>query len=238
MKSRSFSLHFSPLRRVAPVMGVALLALALPGCGGGPPELPEPRPIVIRSGARVFPDKARLQEIDAWFRPQMENIERDPSFMIEVVPRDTPAYPWESLYIQGDTAKTGLEKGKSLDAQTAYMLYAHYRLMKDFGRLEEFLPDSRYLEGFLLERAILARVADAWLLGRAVYDAEAYDPLEELLYSNENEYLDAFILTARGGEFREEREEWLREDPEGLERFRQWFVETFSREPPGLRGTG
>ena len=66
----------------------------------------------------------------------------------------------------------------------------------------------------------------------------AYDPLEELLYANENGYLDALILTARGDEFKEERGAWLKEDPEGLERYRSWFVDTFSREPPGLRGNG
>jgi hypothetical protein len=214
---------------------LALLTLMLSACGGGPPPLPEARTIVIRSGARVFPDRERLQEIDTWFRIQMNNIDRDPSFLIEVVPRDTPAYPWESLLIQGDTAKTAVERGKSQDAQTAYMLYAHFRLMKEFGRLDEFLPEGEGLEGFALEKAIVARVADAWLLGRAVYDAEAYDPLEEILYSNENDFLDAFLLTARGEEFREEREEWLQEEPEGLERYRQWFVDTFSREPPGLR---
>jgi hypothetical protein len=214
---------------------LAYLALVLSACGGGPPPLPEPRNIVIRSGARVFPDRERLQEIDNWFRVQMNNIDRDPSFLIEVVPRDTPAYPWESLLIQGDTAKTGVERGRSQDAQTAYMLYAHFRLMKEFGRLDEFLPEGEGLDGFPLERAILARVADAWLLGRAAYDAEAYDPLEELLYSNENDFLDAFILTARAEEFREARQEWLAEDPEALESFRRWFVETFEREPPGLR---
>jgi hypothetical protein len=221
--------------RASPLVTLVSLALVLSACGGGPPPLPEPRPIIIRSGARLSPDRDRLQEIDAWFRTQMTNIDRDPSFLIEVVPRDTPAYPWESLLIQGDTAKTGVERGRSLDAQTVYMLYAHFRLMKEFGRLDEFLPEGEYLEGFALEKAILGRVADAWLLGRAVYDAEAYDPLEELLYSNENDFLEAFLLTARGEEFREARQEWLREDPEGLERYRKWFVDTFLTEPPGLR---
>jgi len=68
-----------------------------------------------------------------------------------------------------------------------------------------------------------------------VFNAAAYEPLEEILYSNENGYLDAFILTARGDEFAEERQRWLQEDPEALERFHEWFVETFHREPPGLR---
>ena len=75
-----------------------------------------------------------------------------------------------------------------------------------------------------------------WLLGRSVYQAVAFEPLEELMYSNENGYLDAFILTARGDEFREERQAWLREDPGAMERYRQWFMDTFEKEPPGMRG--
>ncbi len=221
--------------KVAPVIGLVLLALILSACGARAPQLPESRTIIIRSGVRVFPDRERLEEIDAWFRSQMDNIDRDPSFLIEVVPRDTPAYPWESLHIEGDTAKIGVERGRAQDARTAYVLYAHFRLMKEMGRLDEFLPQAEYLEGYDLERAILSRVAEAWLLGRSVYDAAAYDPLEELLYSNEFGFMDAFILTAREDEFPEERRQWLEEDPEALERYRRWFVETFSEEPPGLR---
>jgi hypothetical protein len=235
MKSKEDVHPFPRVGRRGQALTLAYLALVLSACGGGPPPLPEPRTIVIRSGERLFPDPERLKEIDTWFRVQMNNIDRDPSFLIEVVPRDTPAYPWESLVIEGDTAKIGVERGRSQDAQTAYMLYAHFRLMKEFGRLDEFLPEGEGLEGFPLEHAMLARVADAWFLGRAVYDAEAYDPLEELLYSNENDFLKAFILTARAEEFREAREEWLAEDPGGLERYRGWFRETFEREPPGLR---
>jgi len=62
--------------------------------------------------------------------------------------------------------------------------------------------------------------------------------LEELVYANENGYLNAMLLTARGDEFKEERQAWLKDDPEALERYRRWFVDTFSREPPGLRETG
>ena len=176
-----------------------------------------------------------MEEIDAWFRPEMENIEQDPTFLIDAVDRDTPAYPWESLLIVGDTARIGVEARKAPEAVTAYEIYAHLHLMKDMGRLDEFLPGAADAEGYILERAILARVSDVWLYGRGVYGATAYDPLEELLYSNENGYLDAFILTARGEEFGEERQRWLQEDPEALEQYQQWFVDTFSREPPGLR---
>ena len=226
----------APSGYVRPLV-LAVIASSLSACSSsGPPELPSPRPIVIRSGARVFPDEARLEEINTWFVAQQENIELDPSFMIDVANRPTPAYPWESLFIEGDTARIGLEVDKSFEAQYPYMVYAHCYLMRDMGRLGEFLPGGEGLEGFALERAILARVADAWLLGRASYDAVAYDPLEEILYSNEAGYLDAFILTARGEEYDRERQAWLREDPEALERYRSWFVETFEREPPGLRG--
>ena len=238
----SFFLALLPYGR----RGITLLftSVLLAGCASGPAELPDPRPIVIRTGARLYPEKERLSEINSWYRPQMENIERDPSFMIETVDRDTPAYPWESMFIEGelfragDTVKIGVETSESMEAGIAYSIYAHYHIMKDMGRIEEFLPGGDAMEGYDLERAILDRVADVWLLGRGVFGAEAYPPLEELLYSNEAGYLDAFILTARGEEFSREREAWLREDPEGQEIFRDWFQETFSREPPGLREEG
>ncbi len=216
---------------------LAVIAGSFSACSSGDtPDLPSPRPIVVRSGARVRPDAARLEEINIWFVAQRDNIELDPTFLIDVANRPTPAYPWESLFIEGDTARIGLELDKSFEAQYPYMVYAHYYLMRDMGRLGEFLPGGEGLEGYALERAILARVADSWLLGRASYDAVAYDPLEEILYANEAGYLDALILTARGEEFDRERQAWLREDPEALERYRSWFVETFDREPPGLRG--
>ena len=217
------------------ILASGLLVVGVGGCASGPAELPEPRPLVIRSGARLYPEKSRLQEIDSWFRPQMQNIEQDPSFWIMTAPRDTPAYPWESLLIEGDTAHIGVESGKSREAETAYQIYAHLHLMKEMGRLDEFLPGAPGVDGYPLERAFLARVSDVWLYGRGVFDAEAYEPLEELVFSNESGYLDAFLLTARAEEYPEERARWLQEDPDALERYRQWFVETFSREPPGLR---
>lgn len=224
-------------RFVGSILTLALVSMAASACSKGPPELPKPRPIVIRSGARLFVEPERMKTINAWFGPEQDNIAADPSFMIEWVPRDTPSYPWESLFLVADTAKIGVQSG-FVEAAQVYEIYAHLWLMKDMGRIGEFLPGGEDLEGFSLERAILERVADAWLLGRAVYLAEAFDPLEELVYANEAGYLDALILTARGDEFNEERQAWLKEDPEALETYRQWFVETFEREPPGLRGNG
>ena len=237
MNARSIRMPKNGFRGAVLLLTMGLGTTSFSACSsGGPPALPDPRPIVVRSGARVFAEPDRLQEINQWFRAQRENIELDPTFLIEVVNRPTPAYPWESLFIEGDTARIGLEVTRSFEAQYPYMVYAHYHLMREMGRLEEFLPGAGTLEGYALERMILERVADSWLLGRASYDAVAYDPLEELLYSNEEGYLDAFILTARSEEFAEERQAWLREDPEALDRYREWFLETFEREPPGLGG--
>ncbi|MFH1764029.1 MAG: hypothetical protein ABIF09_07550 [Gemmatimonadota bacterium] len=237
MKSKAFLSLGTAARSVILILVLVLVSVASLACSRGQPELPAPRPIVIRSGARLFAEPERLEATDAWFRPQQNNISTDPSFWIITVERETPSFPWESLVLVADTAKIGVQRGFT-DAAQVFEIYAHYHLMKEMGRIGEFLPGGETLEGFSFERAILARVADAWLLGRAVYQAEAFDPLEELVYANENGYLDAMLLTARGDEFKEERRAWLKEDPEALERYRQWFVDTFSREPPGLREIG
>ncbi len=224
-----------PALRVKGSLSSFLLLTSLAGCASGPAELPEPRPIIIRSGARLSTEKDRMTEVDRWYRAQREVIEEDPSFLIETVGRDTPAYPWESLVIEGDTARIGVEIQQAPDADEAYVIYAHFHLMDAMGRLEQFLPGGDVLEGFELERAILSRVADVWLYGRTIFDVPAYEPLEELVFAKEAGFLDALILTARGEEFEEERAAWLREDPEGLEGYRSWFMEIFGREPPGMR---
>lgn len=225
------------LRRTGLLLALILISVASSACSKGPPELPAPRPIVIRSGERLFAEPDRMAGIDAWFKPQQENIRSDPGFWIISVPRDTPSYPWESLYMSSDSATFGIQSGFG-DAAQVFEIYAHLRLMKELGRIEEFLPGGETMDEFSFERAILSRVADAWFLGRAVYEAEAFDPLEEILFSNEKGYLEAMILTARGDEFKDERQAWLKEDPEALERYREWFVETFLKEPPGLRENG
>jgi hypothetical protein len=234
MKSTVSFLHRRRVRTSGLFLFLALGTAMVSSCAQGPPEMPSPRPIVIRSGERLFAEAERMREIDSWFRAQQDNITNDPSFWIISVPRDTPSYPWESLYLSNDTASIGIQQGFP-EAVRVFNAYAHYHLMEKMGRIGEFLPGGEDLEGFALERAILARTADAWFLGRAVYQAVAFDPLEELLYANENGYLDALILTARGEEFKEERQAWLREDPEAQERYREWFQATFNREPPGLR---
>ena len=237
MKVRASLKAKTGLRRTGFLLLLILTSMAASACSKGPPELPAPRPIVIRSGERLRADPDRMAGIDAWYRAERENIVNDPGFMIVTVPRDTPSYPWESLYMSSDSATFGIQSGYP-EAQQIFEIYAHLRLMKKLGRIEEFLPGGDNLNGFAFEREALSKVADAWLLGRAVYQAEAFDPLEEILFASENGYLEAMILTARGDEFKDERQAWLKEDPEALERYRQWFVSAFSKEPPGLREKG
>ena len=83
--------------------------------------------------------------------------------------------------------------------------------------------------------AISARAADAWILGRTVFDTQPFGPLDELAYAKYEGFLDAFIFTARPGEFAQARAEWARSNPEEADRYRDWFLETFNREPPGIR---
>jgi hypothetical protein len=59
--------------------------------------------------------------------------------------------------------------------------------------------------------------------------------LDELAYAREAGFLEAFIFTARPDEFAAARAEWARANPGAVERYREWFLDTFNREPPGLR---
>ena len=169
-----------------------------------------------------------------WIRVQQENITADPSFWIIANSVPTQNYPWEGLRISNDTTQVGVPLSAP-DAGSIMSLYGHFHMMKVMERLEEFLPEAMDAEGYELEKAILTRVSDAWLYGRAVFDMMPYGPLDELLYSAEYGYLDAFILTARTDEFEEERKEWIEANPGGPDEYRRWFIETFEREPPGLR---
>ena len=132
------------------------------------------------------------------------------------------------------TENIAMQNGPS-EAQIPYMIYAHLHLMDERGQLEEWLPDAASETGYDLTRSILNRTSDAWLYGRSAWDAPPYEALDELVYSTEYGYLDALIFTARPDAFTEARRAWLAENPGGIEEYRRWFVDTFNREPPGLR---
>ena len=229
------SLFSAADRRGRRILGAVLIAgaLAAEACSGGY-ALPAPRTLVARSGARLFADQARLAEIDIWVRQQQESIVTDPTFWIIETRSSTETYPWQALSISSDTAVVQVYNAAP-ESGSVLSFYGHFHLMGSLDRLEEVLPEAVGAEGYALERTILARVSDAWLYGRSAFDLAPYAPLDELLFSRENGYLDAFILTARPGEFEEARGTWQRQNPGRDEEYRQWFLETFEREPPGLR---
>ena len=213
-----------------------LIMVTLSACSAGVPTLPPPRPLVVFSGARVSTTLEHMQEVDQWVREELNNIEQDQSFMIETVPTAGASYVWEGMIITAtnDTARIRTAR-LAPESRISHMIYAHLHLMDRLGRQDEWLPKGGNLRGFELEKAILERVAESWLYGRAVFSATPYAPLDELVYAYDMGHLDAMILTARQDEFPDDVRRWLDDDPGAMESYRQWFVDTFSKEPPGLR---
>ncbi|MCA9737421.1 MAG: hypothetical protein R3E98_13640 [Gemmatimonadota bacterium] len=215
---------------------VVLSAGVLAGCGAANVELPPPRPLIVHSGARLQPEPERMAEIDTWVRAQNLNIEQDPSFWVISTTALQPVLPWAHLEVLSDDSVRIAYEGGVPDIGLPYQLYAHFHLMERRGELEEWLPEAADETGYPLERAIVKRVADAWLYGRSVFETTPYAALDELIYASENGYLDAFLFTDRPDEFPEARNAWIAEHPNGLEEYRTWFEDTFDRPPPGLRG--
>jgi hypothetical protein len=221
-------------RKAVARLGVLALAVLFGGCGSTVRSVPPPRPVIIHSGARLRVEQERANEINAWVTREQANIVNDPTFWVVSQPADGDVYPWEDMRISRDTVTVQVPRGRQ-DPHLVHQIYGHLHLMSRMGRQEEWLPEAPTAEGYELERAILARAADAWILGRAVYNTVPYAPLDELAYAKEAGFLDAFIFTARPSEFAAARAEWVRANPGAMERYRDWFLDTFNREPPGLR---
>jgi hypothetical protein len=222
--------------RLSVAAGVTL-ALVLSGCASGE-TMPTTRTVVNAEGARLTPDAARMAGTSAWINAELENIDQDPSFMLIPTPEDTISYPWKSLEVirnqAQDTVKIAFDRLGG-DAITAYNLYAHMHLMAEVGRIGEFFPEAEGLQGFELERAILARVSEAWLYGRSVLSTIPHPVWDEIMYATESGFLEPMILVAQGDRFADERRSWEESNPQALTRYRDWFRATFDREPPGLR---
>lgn len=227
--------------QVRSVLPVVFVVVALSACGGTAP-LPEPRNVIVFSGERIRPEPERVQAVEEWLRPQLEDVENNPSFLIRLSRQARAAYPWDTLEITGDTALILVERA-AVDADTPHLVYAHFRLMAQRGELEEWIPgldpEEELPQGFELERMILQRVSDVWLLGRSVYDTHAYGPLDELLYANERGLLTEYILATQGDRFPEQRERYTEENPEWEEALTTFFRTTFERDGPAyLPGEG
>jgi hypothetical protein len=220
-----------------PKAALAVLLAALMGSACvGTTGLPAPRPLVVSSGARLTADPERLETIYEWYLPQDEAIEQDPTFWIVNVPAEQDTYPWETLVLQADTARYQHARSNP-DVAGAYNIYAHLHLMKKLNRLSEWMPEvaNEAENSYRLERAIVERMADSWLLGRSVFDAQPHPLMDELIYAKEAGHLDAFLFTARPNDWAPEREAWVREHPQGLEEYRAWFRQTLGGDPPGIR---
>lgn len=214
-------------------LGLGLLFLPLLVSCGGQATMPQPRSVIIYSGERIRPDAERMSEVDTRLREQLEHIETSPDFLIRVERASSQRYPWDVLEIQGDTAEINASSVLR-DADAGYLVYAHLRLAQEMGDLGRWLPEGEGLEGFELEKAILEYLADVWLLGRSVYDTQAYGPLDEILYSHRFGYLDDFIIATQGERFSEARDQRLSEFPESERDFSEWFERTFERVGPGF----
>ena len=215
---------------------LAFIVLTAVACAGAEPVLRDPRRLVIHSGERLAPTRERMEEIDVWVSEQWDSIRDDLSFVIIHGTQEGPAYLWETLEINeaGDTAHINYQGRPGI--MPVYLYYAHLHLMAVLDRLDRWLPEADGDTPYEIEKAILSRVADVWLYQRSIFDARPYDFLEELLYSKENDYLDAYILTARPDEFVDARRVWMEENPDARDAFIAWFRRVFERDPPGVRG--
>ncbi len=221
----------------AALAGALAVAALSQACGaGGPSELPTPRRLVVHSGERLTADEEHMREVDTWLREQMDSIRLDPSFMINLDAGEGPVYPWDALTINEEADTAHIEAQRAPGTAPIYLIYAHLHLMAAQDRLDRWLPDAAGGSDFEIERAVLARVADAWLYHRAILGAFPYGILDELAYAKSRGFLDAFLLTARPGAFVEARRAWLADNPDAPEKYAEWFRRTFEREPPGLRG--
>lgn len=211
----------------------ALAGLMASACATGPASVPTPRSVIIFSGERIQTDRETMTEVDRWLRVQREVIDRPPDFLIRPQSTTNPGYPWRDFEIQGDTAIVFIQQ-IARDAETPYLIYAHLRLMAERDELEPWMPEEDLdKEGLELELAILNRVADVWLLGRSVYDTQAFGPLDEILYAREASFLRELVLQTQRTRFATEREAWLEAEPERQEEFRAWLQRVFERSEPG-----
>lgn len=153
---------------------------------------------------------------------------QDSTIHVFPVQQEDPTYPWETLAIQGDTARIGTTER----AYVPFSVYAYLHLMRAQGRLAEWLPEAAAAEPFEQERLVVAAAADAWLMMRGGLAAEPDPLLDELVYARETGRLDALLLTRRPADFPEERAAWLAADPRAEERYRAWLDGVFDLTPP------
>lgn len=230
------ALAAGPARRLKNVVRLGILgSMALmEACGAATVDVPPPRPIIVHSGARIRPDRDELRLVNQWVTRARETIYEDPSFWVVGNTTVEETYPWENLRISADSVHVQIPLGVR-EGELVYQIYGFMHLMARLDRPEEWLPEAPDAVGYDLERAIMERVGDAWILARAAFDVQPFAPLDEIAYAKDAGFLDAFIFTARPDEFAVSRGDWVRANPARMEEYRDWFVDTFNQEPPGIR---
>jgi hypothetical protein len=173
-----------------------------------------------------------MAEVEAWLRPQLDHIGTSRRFLIRVVPVNLIRYPWDSIEFEGTDVVEVEIADIAPDAETPFLIYSHLRFLQEQGGIEEWAPELEGLDGFELEKGILSRVSDLWLLGRSAFDTEPFGPMDELMYAREHGFLDDLILTTQRERFPAEAEAyWAEQD--GLREFVAWLERTFERDQPG-----
>jgi hypothetical protein len=213
---------------VSPAIVLAVLAAS---CGPAQLPTPDPRPILVYSGERIAADAERMGEIETWLVPELERIDLDPDFLIRIEEQRQAWYPWDTLEIIADTAEVSLASAAP-DAQSPYLIYGYLKLMESWGELPEILPEAAGQDAYGVERAIVSRVSDVWLLGRSVYDTHPFGPLDELVFSKEAGYLEDFILATQSDRFAEEEAAYRAANPGREAEYSAWFRATFAADGP------
>ncbi len=224
-----------PGRGITALFLAGILGGSMAACAGTPP-LPQTRSVITLTGERVQAEPEAMVQVDRWLRPQLDDIERNPGFLVRLLQEDRPLYPWGMLEITGDTVQLSVQQGHG-DAETPFLIYAHFRLMAEQGTLEPWLPEAFPEEGspaagLELEELILARIADLWLLGRSVFDTSPHGPLDEILYASEGGWLREFIFLAQPDRFEAEATAHFGDRPEREAEFRRWFQRVFEADGP------
>lgn len=204
--------------------------LAVGACVAGS-VLPVVRPLVSPNGVRITTDQERMEEVDGWYRLHVQTIQQDPSFWVTDNVAQEIDYPWENFTINEDTVRVWIPQ-RVPDAHWPFRVYGFYELMDEVGRIDDFVPEADGEDEFGVQRAFTSRLADIWLYARTVFATSPFEPLDRLVFSKENGYLDAFMFDVRGEEFPEERDAWIAANPGRLEEYRSWIQGAFGRPTP------
>jgi hypothetical protein len=175
-----------------------------------------------------------MAEVEAWLRPQLDHIGTSRRFLIRVVPVNLIRYPWDSIEFEGTDVVEVEIADVAPDAETPFLIYSHLRFLQEQGGIEEWAPELVGLDGFELEKGILSRVSDVWLLGRSAFDTEPFGPMDELMYAREHGFLDDLILTTQRERFPTEAEPYWTGEQVRLLEFVAWLERTFERDQPGF----